>query len=91
MDMESSHRAMVCGGLILLGAIFCVANIVRSVKLKKGFSEHTIKMYIAFVVFIVLGVIGIAGVVSGDALAGLFGAAAGYALGNKPWEGAKDQ
>jgi len=88
--MGSGHRALVCVGLIAMGVIFCIVHIWRSVSLKKGFSETTMKMYIGFVVFTVIGAIGVAGVITGDALAAILGASVGYALGNKPWEGAQD-
>lgn len=91
MEMESSHRAWICAGVLIFGAVFCVANVWRSVTLKKGYSEQTIKMQVAFVVFTVLGVIAVTGVVEGGAMAALLGGAAGYALGDKPWKGADNQ
>jgi len=91
MELESIDRVYVSGALVLLGAVFCVANIWRSVTLKKGYSETTIKMQVAFIVFIVLGVVAVSDVIQGEAIAALLGGAVGYALGNKPWQDAKDE
>ena len=75
MDLESIHRVYICGMLVLLGIVFSVANIWRSIALKKGFSEITIKMYLAFIVFIVLGVVSVSGAVNGEAIAAMLGGA----------------
>jgi len=79
------YRFSLCLAVIALAAIFCVANICRSVKLQKGLSQITIKMYVTFLVISVAAVVGLAGAIQSDAFVGLLGALLGYVLGEKVW------
>ena len=81
--LSSEHRFWLCIATFALAAIFCGANIYRSVTLKKGFSEITIKMYVAFFVVAIIAVLGLSGVVQSNALLGVLGVVVGYVLGEK--------
>ncbi len=89
-SLTSEYRLYLGLAIIGLGAFFCGIHVWRSIKLKKGLSDFTIKMYMLSILATVLGVVGVSGVVTGDAVTALLGALAGYGLGNKVWEGANE-
>ena len=84
--LTAGYRFGLCIAFVVLAAVSCVGNLWRSTTLKKGFSEATMKMYVAFIVVPVVAAAGVAGAMSLDAFAGLLGIVVGYALGNKPWK-----
>jgi hypothetical protein len=55
------------------------------VKLNKGFSEMTMKMYVAFFVVAIVAVVGLSGVIEPESFVGLLGVAVGYVLSEKAW------
>ena len=84
--LTPGYRFGLCIAFVVLAAIFCIGNLWRSIKLNKGFSKATMKMYVAFIVVPVVAAAGVGGTMSLDAFAGLLGIVVGYTLGNKPWK-----
>jgi len=80
-----AQRFWLCIVIIVVSCILCVFHICRSIWLNKGFSEITIKMYVAYFAVSLVAVVGLSGVIQSDAFAGLLGAVLGYVLGEKAW------
>jgi len=84
MQISTDQRFYLGLGILILGALFCAAHIVRTILLKKQLTEATIKMYMLFIMISVFGVVAVVGALDGQALAALLGSVAGYALGQRP-------
>ena len=79
------QRFWLCILIIVLAAIFCIAHIWRSIKLKRTITRITIKMYVAYMAVSILAVVGLTGAIKSDAFTALLGAVIGYILGEKAW------
>jgi len=67
----------------IIGGIFIIGHLIRSVKLNMGLSWDTMKMYLAISFFVILADLALAEVISTEVLTGLLGAVIGGALGSR--------
>ena len=77
----TSSLTFVLWAVNIIGGIFIVGHIVRSILLKKGLSRDTMKMYLGAFFMIVVADLSIANIMPTEVLAGFLGAIIGGTIG----------